>query len=57
MKNCCMTGLILYAIAFALGVAIFVLPFVGTTTYNAALIGIAVICLGLAGIKQAKAKK
>ena len=57
MKNCCSTGLILYAIAFAMGIAIFVLPLIGTTTYNAALIGIAVICLGLAGIKHAKAKK
>jgi VIT1/CCC1 family predicted Fe2+/Mn2+ transporter len=52
-----MMNLVLYAVAFAMGVAIFVLPYVGTSDYNAPLIGIAIICMGLAGIISSKAKK
>jgi hypothetical protein len=48
--------LILYAIAFACGVAIFVLSYLGIPTDTTPFIGIAIFCLGMAGIRSIKSK-
>jgi hypothetical protein len=42
---------ILYAVALAMGVAAIVLPILGETV-DMTLIGIAIFCLGLAGMNQ-----
>lgn len=43
---------ILYAIALAMGVAVVVLPILGQSV-DIILVGIAIFCLGLAGLNQA----
>ena len=45
----------LYAIALAMGVAVIVLPLVGQTV-DISLVGIALFCLGLAGLNTVNAK-
>jgi len=47
--------LILYAVALAMGVAAIVLPMVGQPV-DQTLLGIAVFCLGLAGLNQVTSK-
>jgi hypothetical protein len=46
---------ILYAIALAMGVAVIVLPLVGQAV-DISLVGIALFCLGLAGLNTVNAK-
>jgi len=43
---------ILYAVALAMGVAVIVLPLLGQTV-DFTMVGIALFCLGLAGLNQA----
>lgn len=47
--------LILYALALAMGVAVIVLPLLGQDV-DQSLVGIAVFCLGLAGLIQLTGK-
>jgi uncharacterized membrane protein HdeD (DUF308 family) len=46
---------VLYGIALAMGVAVIVLPLVGQTV-DISLVGIALFCLGLAGLNTASGK-
>ncbi len=46
---------IFYAVALAMGVAVIVLPLLGQAV-DLSLIGIAVFCLGLAGLIQSTSK-
>ena len=48
--------LILYAIALAMGVAAIVLPLLGQTV-DMTMIGIALFCLGLAGLNQIQSRE
>jgi uncharacterized membrane protein HdeD (DUF308 family) len=47
--------LILYAVALAMGVAAIVLPLLGQTV-DMTMVGIALFCLGLAGLIQSQTK-
>jgi hypothetical protein len=46
---------VLYGIALAMGVAVIVLPLVGQTV-DISLVGIALFCLGLAGLNTVSGK-
>ncbi len=48
--------LVLYAIALAMGVAAIVLPLLGQTV-DMTMIGIALFCLGLAGLNQIQSRE
>lgn len=48
-------NLVLYAVALAMGVATIVLPMVGQPV-DQTIVGIAVFCLGIAGLSQVTSK-
>ncbi|MFW9973896.1 MAG: hypothetical protein ACFFDQ_01335 [Candidatus Thorarchaeota archaeon] len=48
--------LVLYAIALAMGVAVIVLPLLGQTV-DIAMVGIALFCLGIAGLNKVSGKE